>query len=40
MGLQRMQPDMSYWHMWIYASMLILCNSNNKVLSAKHRIAL
>ena len=29
MGLQRIQPDMSYWHMWIYASMLILLQSSS-----------
>ncbi|BBN59003.1 hypothetical protein [Hydrogenovibrio marinus] len=24
MGLQRQQPDLSFWHMWIYASFLYL----------------
>jgi hypothetical protein len=29
MGLQRIQPDMSFWHMWIYACMLILLQSSS-----------
>ncbi len=29
MGLQRIQSDMSFWHMWIYACMLILLQSSS-----------
>jgi len=28
MGLQRQQPDMSFWHMWIYASLFYLSSKN------------
>jgi len=29
MGAQRIQPDLSFWHMWIYASLFYLTSSSN-----------
>ena len=31
MGLQRQQPDLSLWHMWIYASFFYLTMKKEKV---------
>ncbi len=40
MGLQRQQPDISFWHMWIYASFfyLALGNLNKKDGESSHAI--
>lgn len=39
MGAQRMQPDLSWWHMWIYAMWLYLLQEDGGRKSARSQIS-